>query len=146
MLGATPMPHPDTSHRLQLRGCPHPAGVMSDPGLPFFEQSSRRQIIAIISRSNRPANAIRRHDEHWHGGGGIGSFMSGSTRNKGEMKPGHYWTCHSGMHGGEVDGVSLLILQDDNGRLSIDNTILASSSLPADGPPGLNNAPALIRR
>ena len=29
MLGATPMPHPDTSHRLQLRGSPHPAGVMS---------------------------------------------------------------------------------------------------------------------
>ena len=96
MLGATPMPHPDTSHRLQLRGCPHPAGVMSDPGLPFFEQS-RRQFIMIISQSIRPA--IRRHDEHWNGGGGLTAFMSGSTRNEGEMKPGHYRTYHSGMHG-----------------------------------------------
>ena len=97
MLGAKPMPHPDTSHRLQLRGCPHPAGVMSDPGLPFFEQSRIRQILVkIISRNNSIRQpAIRRHDEHWNGGGGgVGltwSFMSiyGSTRNEGEMKPGH---------------------------------------------------------
>ena len=99
MLGAKPMPHPDTSHRLQLRGCPpHPAGVMSDPGLPaFFEQSQIRQILVkIISRNNSIRQpAIPRHDEHWNGGGGgVGltwSFMSiyGSTRNEGEMKPGH---------------------------------------------------------
>ena len=141
MLGATPMPHPDTSHRLQLRGCPHPAGVMSDPGLPFFEQS-RRQFITIISRSNRPANAIRRHDEHWHGGGGIGSIMSGSTRNKGEMKPGHYWTCHLGMHGCEVDGVTTNTSR--RRAVKYNKTQLLASSLPAAGP-GLNNAPALIR-
>jgi len=35
VLGATPMPHPDTSHRLQLRRRPHPAGVMSKSSAPY---------------------------------------------------------------------------------------------------------------
>eukprot|EP00093_Oithona_nana_P001877 01877.XXX_7369_7515_1 [CDS] Oithona nana genome sequencing. len=48
MLGATPMPHPDTSHRLQLRGSPHPAGVMSLLSPPGFFSLLRFEENCII--------------------------------------------------------------------------------------------------